>query len=189
MKTIKPEFLEEVKKFVEREAVEAADEEIVEESAPSAETILQDGEEIQLNRYLTDEETDELEEYLKENSNSSLFANAVQAMVNERFKKSSEMYQSVYLSRQKYAKAMDTTKEQNVSKRTVWQIIVGLKCNLDEADRLLYYAGYVRRKNKLDLTMEFFITHRNYDIDEINYVLETLEETPFSCCVEVKDKI
>lgn len=188
MKTIDHKFLEEVKKFVEREAVESAEEETVEEVAPSAETIFQDGEEIQLNRYLTDEEADELEEFLKENSNDTLFGNAVQTMVYDRFKNASDMYQSVYLSKQKYYKAIDT-REQNVSKRTVWQIIVGLKCNLDEADRLLYYAGYVRRKNKLDLTMEFFITHRNYDIDEINYVLETLEETPFSCCVEVKDKI
>ena len=56
-----------------------------------------------------------------------------------------------------------------------------MHCNLEEADTLLFSAGYLRRKNATDLIMEYFINNKNYDIVAINTVLSDLDLKVFPC--------
>ena len=86
---------------------------------------------------------------------------------------SSQVYNGVFMRRQDFSR-VTAQRCESVSRRLAWQIIIGLHCNLREADEVLFSAGYVRRHSKLDLTMEYFIEHGNYDMLAIDAVLENL---------------
>nr|MCR5297119.1 RNase III inhibitor [Clostridiales bacterium] len=58
------------------------------------------------------------------------------------------------------------------SKPTVFAFAVALRLDLDETDELLRRAGFARtRSSRMDLVMEYFISHRIYNIYDINEVL------------------
>lgn len=58
------------------------------------------------------------------------------------------------------------------SKNTVLALAIALELNLDQTTDLLRRAGYaLSPSSKFDLTMEFFIRERMFDIIEINYIL------------------
>ncbi len=197
MTEIWKKFFEDVKKFVEREAVEPEDVTSSGGTLVKRENKSVDNESVRKNLYNYRAcyymeipkrgRKDKLRRFIEENEEKSSFDNTVQKLLKKYKLEAPDAYKASCLSRQKYAKAVDS-RERNISKYTVWQIAIGIKCNLEEADELLASAGYVRRKNKFDLIMEYFITNRNFDIDEINLVLDAFGLKPFTCYVNVKDK-
>ena len=89
-----------------------------------------------------------------------------------------QVYGNAQMRRQDFSRVTNP-KCKNVTRKMVWQIIVGLNCSLDEADDLLFSAGYIRRQTRLDLTMQYFIQHENYDIVAIDMVLSEFGLKPF----------
>jgi len=58
------------------------------------------------------------------------------------------------------------------SKPTVFAFAIALELSLQEAQQLLRKAGFaISHSSRFDIIMEYFITHRSYDIYEINEVL------------------
>ena len=58
------------------------------------------------------------------------------------------------------------------SKPTVFAFAVALELSMPETKKLLNKAGFsLTRSSKFDLVLEYFITHRHYNIYEINEVL------------------
>ena len=92
---------------------------------------------------------------------------------------STDVYKSVYMRRQDFSR-VTAPDCKSISRRMAWQVIIGLQCNMDEADALLFSAGYVRRNSPLDLTMQYFIQHKNYDIVAIDAVLEDLGQKTYT---------
>lgn len=149
-------------------------------------TVTQNGEEIQLNTYLQEDDLYKLYQFVKRHESDNTFGETVYKIMDKHQMTAPQVYKAALLRRQDFSRATDP-KAKNVSKLIAWQIIIGLQCNMDEADEVLFSAGYIRRKSKFDLTMEYFIKHRNYDIMAINEALDELKLKVFSCYKSVRD--
>ena len=54
---------------------------------------------------------------------------------------------------------------------------IGLQLNMDDAKQLLGSAGYAFSKgSRHDLIVQFFIEHKNYDMNELNAALNHFGE-------------
>ena len=142
---------------------------------------------IQLNAFLQTDELNQIYQFVKRHESDNTFGETVYRIMDDHNMKQSDLYKAAYLRRQDFSRATNP-KAANVTKRLVWQIIIGLHCTLEEADELLFSAGYIRRRNKFDLTMRYFIERKNYDIFAINEALYELGLKAFSCYRPVKDK-
>lgn len=132
--------------------------------------ILQD-EQICLHDFPTDGEIDELLKFVDRHREDTSFGGTVFRIMEEHHMDPPQVYKTALLRRQDFSRVTGC-KCKNVTRRIAWQIIIGLHCSLEEADEVLYSAGYIRRKTPMDLTMQHFIERGIYDIEAIDYVLE-----------------
>ena len=145
-------------------------------------------EEIQLQSFLGEDELLKLYNFVKAHENDNVFSVEVYKFMQEHGGlKAPEVYKRAMMSRQDFNRATDMTKTRNVTRRIAWQIIVGLQCTLEEADKILFSAGFARGNNCLDMIVSYFIEHGNYDIMAINEMLVLLGQKPFPCYLAVRD--
>ncbi|MBR4798158.1 MAG: macro domain-containing protein, partial [Oscillospiraceae bacterium] len=82
-----------------------------------------------------------------------------------------QIYYSAGMTRQHFNKLINDL-EYQPTKRTVYQLIVGMQLDMDKAQKLLEKAGYaMSRSSKFDLIMEYYIRNRKYNIIEIDVTL------------------
>ena len=85
--------------------------------------------------------------------------------------KDPDIYRRAGISRQHFNKMINDL-EYQPTKRTVWQLVVGMQLNMNEARKLMEKAGFsMTRSSKTDLVMEYYILHRRYSIIEIDIAL------------------
>lgn len=125
-------------------------------------------------------------QFVEDHKRDDTFAMAVITLMNEKNLDNPDVYKPVLMKRQDFSRAI-SPRTRGVTKRIVWQIILGLNCTLAEADRVLASAGYKRRPSGLDLTVQYFIEHGMYDIMAINSVLSEFNIKPFTCDKSVRD--
>ncbi|MDE6690395.1 MAG: hypothetical protein K2K04_00335 [Clostridia bacterium] len=157
-------------------------------SEPDAQhkTVNENGEEIQQHAFLDDDELTKLYNFVKRHSADSTFDKTVYSVIDRHGMQPPDVYKNAMMRRQDFSRVTEIGNT-SVTRRMAWQIIIGLHCDMDEADEVLFSAGYIRRKSAFDLTMEYFIKHRNYDIMAINEVLYELGIKVFSCHKPVSD--
>lgn len=149
-------------------------------------TIGPNGEEVINHAFLKDDELMKLYRFVKRHASDSAFGGTVfQVMDNHGIMKPSEVYRNAMMSRQDFSR-VTAPQCRSITRHIAWQIIIGLHCSLEEADEVLFSAGFIRRKDRFDLTMEYFIKQENYEIMAINEVLDELGLKPFSCYKSVK---
>lgn len=139
-----------------------------------------------LHKYLDADEFTKICGFVNNHKDDKTFGDTVYEMIAKRRTSAPAVYKASMLRRQDFSRAVDPYAK-NISRPIVWQIILGLKCNLEEADELLFSAGYIRRQSDFDLVMVYFIRHGNYDVMAINDVLYELGLKPFSCHKDVRD--
>ena len=137
-------------------------------------------------KYLDDDELYKLYQFVKNHNNDKSFGEAVYDVMAKHDLTPPQVYKRAYLSRQDFNRITSFSCK-SVTKSMVWSVIIGLNCDLDEADYLLFSAGYRRRNNKFDLTLRYFVEHKNYDIMAINDVLARQDLKLLSCYVPVVD--
>lgn len=113
----------------------------------------------------------QLNKYVNERIAEGAFGETVYGLMFKHNLTAPQVYKNCMLRRQDFSRATNMQGGSNVSRHIAWQIIVGLHCSLDEADQVLLSAGYLRRKNRFDLIMEYFILTENYNIEQINSTL------------------
>lgn len=150
-------------------------------------TITENGEEILPHSYLGEDELTKLYRFVQKHTSDNTFDSTVRSVMERHGMNPPDVYKNAMMSRQDFSRATEIGNT-SVTRRLVWQIIVGLHCDPKEADQVLFSAGYIRRRTKFDLTMQYFIEHKNYDIMAINDVLYKLKLKLFSCYKSVKDK-
>lgn len=150
------------------------------DSASHPQTIKQGHEEIVLNTFLREDEVAKLKKFVERHRNDLSFCEEVFKIMEKHGMTSSQVYSGVFMSRQDFSRVTNPNCK-SVTRKMAWWIIIGLHCSLEEADEVLFSAGYVRRKSKLDLTMQFFIERGNYDIEAIDDALEILGLKMFTC--------
>lgn len=145
------------------------------------------GEQIQKHKFLQEDELLKLYKFVKRHSMDKSFGETVYQIIDKHNMTPPQVYKNAMLRRQDFSRVTDP-KNRSVTRHLAWQIIVGLHCSIEEADKVLFSAGFIRRNSRLDLTMEYFIRHENYDIMAINDVLNELGIKVFSCYKSVRDK-
>ncbi len=89
-----------------------------------------------------------------------------------------DIYKKAYIDRKLFSKIRSNI-NYRPKKKTVVQLIFGLKLNIAEANELLNSAGYyLSHSLKSDLIVEWFIINNNYDLDLL-----------FDCLLEYNEKI
>ena len=149
-------------------------------------TITANGEEIQQHAFLDEDELTKLYNFVKRHSADSTFDKTVYSVIAKHGMEPPQVYKNAMMRRQDFSRVTEVGNT-SVTRRMAWQIIIGLHCNMDEADEVLFSAGYIRRRSAFDLTMEYFINQQNYDIMAINEVLYELGLKVFSCYKPVSD--
>jgi O-acetyl-ADP-ribose deacetylase (regulator of RNase III) len=84
-----------------------------------------------------------------------------------------QVYRRANIDRRLFSK-IRSNPDYQPSKNTALALAIALKLNLDQTTDLLRRAGYaLSPSSKFDLTVEYFIRERMFDITEINFVLYT----------------
>jgi hypothetical protein len=82
-----------------------------------------------------------------------------------------EVYKRAYIDRKLFSK-IRSNEDYQPSKNTAIALALALALSLEETQTLLKRAGFtLSRSIMFDVIIEYFITHENYDIVEINKVL------------------
>lgn len=139
------------------------------------------GVEVALHSYLPNRELYKLADFVNAHIDDDSFGSVVYQLMEKHGMTAPQVYRNAMLRRQDFARATTYRGGYNVTKRIAWQIIIGLHCDMDETDLVLASAGYSRRKNELDLIMEYFITQKNYNMAVINIALEQFGLKQFPC--------
>lgn len=97
--------------------------------------------------------------------------------IDESGMKDSECYKRANVSKQIFSN-IKSNENYIPKKNTVLAFAIALKLDLDETRKPLERAGYALSKSRLlDVIVEYFISNKKYDIDEINSVLYEYDQT------------
>ena len=90
-----------------------------------------------------------------------------------------QAYKSSGVSKSTFSKIINYKNAYKPSKETVAAFTIGLKLNIEEAQRLYHSAGFhLGEQDFLDRVIRFFIRECRYGIDEVNYCLEEFGYPP-----------
>lgn len=124
----------------------------------------------------------ELSEELDKAKRAETFAQMLLRLVAQKQITEPELYKSVFMDRRLFNKIVNSP-DYRPSKRTAQLLGVALKLNLEQMREFLEKAGYaMMNSDKVDVILKFFITNGNYDIFEINEVLETFGQPLLMKC-------
>lgn len=110
-----------------------------------------------------------IEEILR--GRESTFTEYLRDLIRETGLTDPQIYNSAGMTRQHFNKLINDP-EYQPTKRTVYQLIVGMQLDMDKAQKLLEKAGYaMSRSSKFDLIMEYYIRQQKYNVIEIEVTL------------------
>ena len=99
------------------------------------------------------------------------FSTALLELIESKGKNAIEVYKRAYIDRKLFSKIRNN-EDYQPSKNTAIALALALELSIDETHTLLKRAGYtLSRSIMFDVIIEYFITHENFDIVEINKVL------------------
>lgn len=104
------------------------------------------------------------------------FSETLLKLIDRMGKKDSEVYKKANVDRKLFSKIRNNP-AYRPSKSTALAFAIALELNLEETRDLIGRAGYaLTHSSKSDIIIEFFITHRNYNIFEINETLFAFDQ-------------
>lgn len=115
-----------------------------------------------------------LEALLKRRGES--FSECLLRMIDKSGRTDADVYNAAHIDRRVFSK-IRSSKDYQPKKETAMAFCIGLQLNMDDAKQLLGSAGYAFSKgSRQDLIVQFFIEHKNYDMNELNAALDHFGE-------------
>ena len=139
------------------------------------------GEQICRHAYLKQHELTRLQQYIGQYKNAPSFGQVVFRLIDEHGMTPSQVYNNARMRRQDFSRVANMAAGRHVTRRMAWQIIIGLHCTPEEANDVMFSAGYTLGTGKLDLIMQYFIEKGEYDTTVIDAALYDLGMEPFFC--------
>ena len=93
-------------------------------------------------------------------------------MIKEKKLREVKVYKKANISRQLFSK-IRSDDNYHPERDTVFALAIGMGLNVEEANQLLYKAGYIfTEDNKRDVIIQYFLSKQIYDIYIVNEVLD-----------------
>lgn len=123
---------------------------------------------------------DRFERFNKDLKHEPLFRDYLIDLINAKeIKKYSSVYRAAGISRSTFSKITNYISPHQPSKETVAALTIGLKLNMEEAQKFYNVAGYyLGQTDFVDRVIRFFIRERIYDIDKVNCCLYEYKHAP-----------
>ena len=97
-------------------------------------------------------------------------------MIDKSGRTDADVYNAAHIDRRVFSK-IRSSKDYQPKKETAMAFCIGLQLNMDDAKKLLGSAGYAfSNGSRQDLIVQFFIEHKNYDMNELNAALDHFGE-------------
>ncbi|MBO4382901.1 MAG: RNase III inhibitor, partial [Clostridia bacterium] len=106
------------------------------------------------------------------------FSDTLIELIDATGEKRSDVYKRAQISKQHFSK-INSDPDYNPLKPTVIAFAMALRLSVDETEALLEKAGYSLSNSILfDVIVMYFLEQKNYDIFELNEVLELYDQQP-----------
>ena len=108
------------------------------------------------------------------------FSERLLYLIERTGRKPSEIYTKAGVTKAHFSK-IRTDKNYHPTKETALAFAIALHLSLADAQDLLRRAGYtLSHSSESDLIVEFFIVHRKYNVDQVNFCLDHYGHKPLT---------
>ena len=124
-----------------------------------------------------DPDKEKIKEFIKKNKIKG-FRDLLFKFIDDNNQVDAEVYKKALLDRRLFSK-IRSNQDYHPNKKTVIALLLALKLELEQSLQLLKAAGYsLSESSVFDLVIVYCITHKIYDLDKVNEILEEMKLTP-----------
>lgn len=124
-----------------------------------------------------DHDKEKIKEFVKKNKIKG-FRDLLFKFIDDNNQVDAEVYKKALLDRRLFSK-IRSNQDYHPNKKTVIALLLALKLELEQSLQLLKAAGYsLSESSVFDLVIVYCVTHKIYDLDKVNEILEEMQLTP-----------
>jgi hypothetical protein len=132
---------------------------------------------VKLESQKLDPDKEKIKEFVKKNKIKG-FRDLLFKFIDDNNQVDAEVYKKALLDRRLFSK-IRSNQDYHPNKKTVIALLLALKLELEQSLQLLKAAGYsLSESSVFDLVIVYCITHKIYDLDKVNEILEEMKLTP-----------